>query len=379
MRTIKVLLPLVLVILLSGVGLVWRANLQGRVTPGAPLPTLRPAAQAGLPYAEHTTGPWFDAYFTVPEFAGKRQGGLDAPLIADIDGAQNSVDVAVFALDLPAVTDALMRAHRRGIAVRIVSDTEGLNVSPESARAIERLQEAGVSVSLDQRDALMHNKFVVIDDQLVWAGSANITKSDVYLNNNNMLRIFVPEIAARYAQRFDVLAAGRFGENATAGIPAPAIVLPDGARVAVYFSPGGEAADAVTEALTGARQSVRLMGYLLTLEDQADALMAARRAGLEVQVILDERNMDNSQSQAARLQAAGVEVLPDGNCFALHHKVYIIDDRLVVTGSANFTATADRFNDENTLIIEDPALAAHYIAEFERVLDDARHPGQCPG
>jgi phosphatidylserine/phosphatidylglycerophosphate/cardiolipin synthase-like enzyme len=120
------------------------------------------------------------------------------------------------------------------------------------------------------------------------------------------------------------------------------------------------------------------MGYLLTRSDQADALIAKHREGVPIQVVLDGRNLDNSQSEATRLAAAGIEVLPDGNCFALHHKVYVIDDRIVITGSANFTASADRFNDENTLIIEDPALAAHYIAEFDRVRANAQDPDVCP-
>jgi phosphatidylserine/phosphatidylglycerophosphate/cardiolipin synthase-like enzyme len=379
-RTIKTLAPLILVILLSGMGIIWRAYRVNRVTAGAALQDATPSLEDRLPYAVHASGPWADLYFTIPEFRGQRQGGLDAPIVADVDAAQRSVDLAVFALDLPAVTDALLRAHQRGVAVRIVSDTEGLDVSREAAAAMKQLEAAGVPVVMDQRDALMHNKFAVIDDRLLWTGSANLTKSDIYLNNNNMLRIAAPELAAQYARRFDVLAAGGFGREATAfGGPEPAVVLPGDVRVAAYFSPGGGAADAVTAALTGARKSIRVMGYLLTLEDQADALIAAERAGLPVQVILDARNMDNSQSEAARLQDAGVEVLPDGNCFAFHHKVYVIDDRIVVTGSANFTATADRFNDENTLIIEDPALAAHYIAEFDRVLAEARRPDKCPG
>jgi phosphatidylserine/phosphatidylglycerophosphate/cardiolipin synthase-like enzyme len=56
----------------------------------------------------------------------------------------------------------------------------------------------------------------------------------------------------------------------------------------------------------------------------------------------------------------------DGNKYVLHHKVFIIDDKTVITGSFNFSASAQDGNDENVVIITDPDLAAQYIAEFNR-------------
>ena len=64
-------------------------------------------------------------------------------------------------------------------------------------------------------------------------------------------------------------------------------------------------------------------------------------------------------------------VYPDGNAGLMHHKVIIIDNEIVITGSYNFTASAERTNDENVVIFFDKQLAADYMAEFQRVFDEA--------
>jgi len=70
-------------------------------------------------------------------------------------------------------------------------------------------------------------------------------------------------------------------------------------------------------------------------------------------------------------------VLQDGNCYILHHKVSIIDERTVITGSYHFTSSAERDNDENLVIVDDPTLARTYLDEFERVYAQAQAPTRC--
>jgi phosphatidylserine/phosphatidylglycerophosphate/cardiolipin synthase-like enzyme len=77
------------------------------------------------------------------------------------------------------------------------------------------------------------------------------------------------------------------------------------------------------------------------------------------------------------LRQGGVDVLEDGNCYILHHKVIIIDERTVITGSYNFTNSAERDNDENLVIVDDPNLARAYLDEFERVYAQAQAPARC--
>ena len=67
----------------------------------------------------------------------------------------------------------------------------------------------------------------------------------------------------------------------------------------------------------------------------------------------------------------GVDVLKDGNKYKLHHKVFIIDNQTVITGSFNPSAGGDEKNDENVLIIEDEAIAQRFLQEFEKVRGEA--------
>ncbi len=64
---------------------------------------------------------------------------------------------------------------------------------------------------------------------------------------------------------------------------------------------------------------------------------------------------------------AGLDVHEDGNPGLMHHKVFVIDGQIVVTGSYNFTASAEKSNDENLVVIDNPEIAAQFIKEFQRV------------
>ena len=77
--------------------------------------------------------------------------------------------MAIHFLDLWSIRDALIDAHRRGVAVRLVTESDNMHV-PE----IQEVREAGIPVLGDRREGRMHNKFVVIDRQEVWTGSLNL-------------------------------------------------------------------------------------------------------------------------------------------------------------------------------------------------------------
>jgi phosphatidylserine/phosphatidylglycerophosphate/cardiolipin synthase-like enzyme len=93
--------------------------------------------------------------------------------------------------------------------------------------------------------------------------------------------------------------------------------------------------------------------------------------------VFERQNATGTGSEYAKLKGGGVNVLYDGNCYILHHKIIIIDDRTVITGSYNFTGSAERDNDENLVIIDDPAIARTYLDEFNRTYAQAQTPTRC--
>nr|BCX01241.1 MAG: phospholipase [Bacteroidota bacterium] len=374
-RLLKWINVLVLLLLLSYVAYRsgWLDGLWSRRSAPVEAPlSLAPGLR--LDAVEVHQGSWFTVFFTRPRYPDRpegRHGGLDEVFVADLDRAQHSIDIAVFDLDLPRVVEALLRAHRRGVRLRLVLDAENLS-DPRMARAVQALQQAGIPIRWDEREAFMHNKFAILDGRVLWTGSWNMTENDTYRNNNNMLRVSIPELVANYVRRFEHLFEGRMGQEAPRDTPYPVVTLSGPVRIETYFSPGGGAAQAIEDRLSRARERIYVMAFAFTADAQARLLIEKHRQGLLVRGVFESRNVQGSGSDFARLRRAGLDVREDTNPYIMHHKVYVIDGRIVITGSYNFTASAERANDENLLIIEDPELARYYEEEFARLYEQAQ-------
>jgi len=122
------------------------------------------AAQVGLAQPEPQPGA-IRAFFTTPAlvYPDAPQQRPASPLLgavlADLDAARTSVDLAAFDFDIPAITDALLRAAARGVVVRLVVDNENL-YTPEVSEQTGRLQRAGIAVHFDRREPFMHKKLL---------------------------------------------------------------------------------------------------------------------------------------------------------------------------------------------------------------------------
>ena len=86
-------------------------------------------------------------------------------------------------------------------------------------------------------------------------------------------------------------------------------------------------------------------------------------------MLFDADQARNQGSDVERFVQSGIDVMLDGNPRKMHHKVIIIDQSIVITGSYNFSRNADEKNDENVLFIYSPELAEQYLIEFSRLRD----------
>ncbi len=316
----------------------------------------------GPPAEKPPSATWRQVYFSDPS-ASSLRGGPDKALADAIRQARLSVDVATYDLDLWSVRDALLDAHRRGVSVRMVTDSDNLDESE-----IQDLIEAGIPVLGDRREGLMHNKFIVIDGQDVWTGSMNLTINSAYRNNDNLIHIHSPELGQDYATEFkEMFVDDRFGIGSPANTPFPRLSI-DGSQVEVYFAPEDGAEKRIVQLIQAADHSIKFMAFSFTSDKIAQAMLQRAQAGVSVSGIFEEEQTNSNQGgEFDKLREAGLDVHTDGNPRNMHHKVIIIDDRIVLTGSYNFTNNAERKNDENLLIIHDADLAALYLDEFEKV------------
>lgn len=304
-------------------------------------------------------------YFTDPDSptASSYRDGPDQALADAVDQARLSIDLAVMDLNLWNLRDALIAAHNRGVAVRLVVDSDYLDEDE-----IQEIKAAGIPVLGDRREGLMHNKFTVIDRLDVWTGSLNYTISDAYRNNNNMLRIHSARLAESYTTEFEeMFVDDHFSPGSPANTPHCEVVVED-TRVEVYFSPDDGVAERLVELVQGAQDSVYFLAYSFTLDELAEALVERSQAGVRVAGVMEARQVaSNTGSDYERFLAAGLDVRLDGNPNNMHHKVLIIDEQVVVTGSYNLSLNAETRNDENSLVIFDPEVADLYLEEFRRV------------
>jgi phosphatidylserine/phosphatidylglycerophosphate/cardiolipin synthase-like enzyme len=311
------------------------------------------------------TAGWYEVFFTDPDSptAGTFRGGPDEVLANAIRAARLSVDAAIYHLNLWSIRDALIAAHDAGASVRVVVESDNMDEIE-----VQDLRDAGIEVLGDRRESLMHHKFVVIDKSDVWTGSMNFTINGAYYNDNNLIHIRSTRLAENYTTEFEeMFVTDMFGDDVVTNTPLPKFSI-DSSSIETYFSPDDGTAARIVDLVQQSRENIYFMAYSFTSDEIADAILEQADAGIRVAGVFEESQYyANIGTEFDRLRDAGLDVNLDGNPRLMHHKVIILDGAVVITGSYNFSRSAEIQNDENTLILHNPDIASQYLSEFERV------------
>ena len=322
------------------------------------------------PAATAIISEWYSLYFTHPNSPTARsyRGGPDEILSKAINQARVSVDMAVYDLNLWSIRDALVNAHHRGVTVRLVTESDNMD-----EQEIQDLKDAGIEVLGDRHEGLMHDKFVVIDRNEVWTGSMNFTTGGGYLDNNNLVRIRSSRLAEAYTEEFEqMFVDDRFGREKVTSTANHNIMVND-SLIEVYFSPEDGTLAHILNAVNQAQESIYFLAYSFTSDTLSQTLIERAKAGVIVQGVFDkDQYRSNSGTEYDNLRNAGVEVYLDANPQLMHHKVILIDQQVIITGSYNFSNNAEYNNDENTLIIHNHDIAAQFLAEYQLIYQLAK-------
>lgn len=348
------------------------------VVSGGPVGT-NPTPVVNVPSGGAANGSWWEVYFTDPvnfKDPANWQGSIEGQLVQKINNARSSIHIASFEFDLTPVAEALVAAYKRGVDVRWVTDNEhGLEADEEPGHGqFAMLEAAGIEVRTDDRTALMHNKFWIFDGETVWTGSTNITESGIFKQDNNTIVIHSRELAAIYEAEFQEMWNGEFGPRSPSQLASQSTVV-NGSQIQVIFTSEDHAIEeAVIPLLKTARSSIRFLAFSFTDYPMAEAMIDRFNAGVDVAGVFEKVGSDTEAAELRTLFCAGVPARRDGNGGFMHNKVVLVDGRYVITGSLNFSTNAETSNDENVIIIDNPEIAARYMAEFARVWNLASDP-----
>jgi len=295
--------------------------------------------------------------------------------LARINAAEQTIDAAIYNNNRTDITNALKAAHVRGVRVRYVAAFDASNPALQPAPPFP--------VIYGNTSALMHNKFMAIDADLtdkcwVMSGSLNWTTGNMTNDYNNTLFIQDQSLARAYELEFEEmwggdgvqpdLANSRFGAAKKDNTPHHFII--GTVPVESYFSPSDRTTSRISAAIGTADSEALFAMFSFTKEEQAYSLADAHENGSKVRGMME--NINDSSSEFGYLLSQGVNILHHSASGELHHKYCVVDADApnsapaVITGSHNWSFSAETANDENTLILHDADIATLYKAEFER-------------
>lgn len=349
-------------------------------------------AMSSSPIKTHFVNAYAETIAQNEPLARNDNDGPAQALISLLASARTSIDVALYDIGDMGVVQALIDAKNRGVMVRVVTENENTipkeldydrKIQQPLRDTIQALKAAGIPVIDDNRSGLMHHKFAILDRQTVWTGSTNTTRTSLYNHNNNALTISNVQLAENFTYEFErMFVHGIFGASGPdRQIPHPVIKMGN-STIRTFFSPKGGGSDAIMDVVRRAQKRISFMTFSFTDNDIANAMVERRNAGVRLEGVYDQCLGYGKYSTYHIMRQNKVYTRMDGNEALLHHKVILVDDT-VITGSFNFSANADKSNNENMLIIEDAGVSQAYQQEYARVMNAAKTnnppPNHCPG
>jgi phosphatidylserine/phosphatidylglycerophosphate/cardiolipin synthase-like enzyme len=355
--------------------------------------------------------------YTGPKALGATDD-LDAVIREFIGGARHSLDIAVQEVDSRSIADSIVDARARGVRVRLILESDYLIESrPETDpwAAVGEFEEnrviyaamlrAGIRVVTDLNPAIFHQKFAVRDaDESTAAlltGSANFTRTDTGTNpitsgidgGNNLNHVVVlhgQSAADQYLAEFERMWDGTFGELHERHEAQPREFRLGGMRIKPLFAPRHGPEMEIMKQMLKASQRIDFAMYTFAQSSGIDdTMMRLAAGGLSIRGILDHTQGGQSWAATQPLKASGVELFenaPGTGVRKVHHKLMVLDERVTIVGSFNYTGPATTFNDENIIVLGDleetsesadvaqRTIAHHALAEIDRIIDDLAQP-----
>lgn len=274
-------------------------------------------------------------------YSNQTQDDLTQLYVQAIDHAKESITLAIYALADKQIIHALQKKSEEGIPIYIVYDAEasaGISRYFPKATIVKRLG-----------NGLMHQKILIIDNQRIWLGSANLTMSSLKIHGNLVLGIDNPALAQALTMRIKSMdedgsvSSPLLHRKTTAGSQYVELwVLPDDPR----------AVKQMINFFRSATKTIKVAMFTWTRVDFTKELIDAAQRGVQVQVVIDRNSGKSAGVKIVRmLEQAGISVRLSTSRGLLHHKFAYIDNQILINGSANWTNAAFKSNDDYFIVV----------------------------
>ncbi|MFA6916200.1 MAG: phospholipase D-like domain-containing protein [Parachlamydiales bacterium] len=261
-----------------------------------------------------------------------------------IDSAEKNIFLYIYSFTDPVIAAKLKEKTEQGIKVTLICDKDG-------AAKTKKLVGKKVQVISRQNEGFMHLKIMVIDEQKVLIGSANLTTESLVMHHNNVCVFNSPNLAMHLISLSEHL--NRSNNQTGADFPERKFTIGN-QPIEFWMLPGNTAAcKKLVKLIDNAKESIQVAMFTFTRYDMVYALLRAKRRGVDVRIILDAGMSKGAGHHIATLlflQRVPLKISQGSPL--LHHKFMVIDESTFVTGSANWTKNAFNNNDDCFLIIE---------------------------
>jgi cardiolipin synthase len=265
---------------------------------------------------------------------------LQDTLIECMRNAKSSISMAIYSLRDRKIIQTLNDKAKQGVKVNVVCDAS-------ASGGVEKLLHKKIKLTCRSGTGLMHDKWIIVDKENLWIGSANMTRDSMSKHFNLMEQMNSPEVAAYVSKKIDQLTQGKYEKPLD-----PLHFTIKGKRSSLHFLPDDtNACGTIKGLIEGAKKTIRVAMYTFTRKDLAESLVAAKKRGVKVEVALYMSTSKNASKKIDELlKIAKVKLHYNSGNELLHHKFVWIDDRIVAHGSANWTIAAFKQNDDCIMI-----------------------------
>ena len=303
----------------------------------------------------------------------KDNSALDQ-ILSFIQNSKKNIRIAAYQINHPLIIQNLAKKRKQGVLVEVIGDAKN-----DKKGQYQALRERSIPVISGNRSGLMHHKFALFDNEVVFTGSGNFTVSGFLTSHNQFFYSTKKAVILIFSKEYQLLRNGFFGLEKPAS---------DKNDQNIFFLPQHKEAmfAHVKSKIRTSSGSIRFLFFSFSNDDIATELIKLKQSGRKVIGIIDPAFLKGTGQEAPRLNAARIQInsiyrrfSPDGYTGGKqHNKSILLNDLsgnpVTITGSFNWSESATFVNDEVVMIIEDQQASKVLNRQWAQIYGESYNP-----